>query len=121
MCILLIIMTPIPQSVRVCPPQFPVDILLELSHVKHPQGLLDIHQPLLQLHRVVAYGAILGVILDKDLTRAQAFQQNVSTLIHLDFSALSDHFLELFCLWIPHRIRESVETQPVNEYSCEMY
>ena len=58
---------------------------------------------------------IAGKTLDDIAREQQAFQQDVATLIHLDFSALSDHFLELFCLWIPHRIRESVETQPVNE------
>lgn len=105
----------LPQSVRVCSPQLPVDILLELSHVKHPQGLLNVHQPLLQLHRVIAHGAIVGVVLDKDLTRAESFEQDIATLIHLDFSALSYHFLELFCLRIPHRIRESVESEPASE------
>ena len=96
--------TSIPQSVWVCSSELSVDVLLELSHIEHPEGFLNVHEALGELHHVVADGAVLGRVLDEHLAAAESLEQDVAALVHLHLGSVADQFFEFLSFRVPHGI-----------------
>ena len=68
----------------------PVDVLLELLHVKQLEGFVQVQQTVGQLEDVVTDCRLLRRVLHVDVALADALHQDVARVVHLQLAASSD-------------------------------
>ena len=99
-------------SLRELALHLPVDILLELLHVEQFEGFVHLQQAVGQLEDVVTHSRLLGRVLHVDVGLADPLDQDVAAVVHLEFTSSTNLGLELCNFVIPHRILESVDSNP---------